>query len=117
MTYFKLNNIDFSQYVTKLQVGTKHNYKQRTNASGNLMVKYINTKKIIQVGIIPLDETTLKSFVTEINKFTVTISYRDPETGALKTISCIVPENLIEYYTIRADSVSLKAFAVTFTEM
>ena len=39
MTYFKLNNIDFSQYVTKLQVGTKHNYKQRTNASGNLMVK------------------------------------------------------------------------------
>ena len=46
MTYFKLNNIDFSQYVTKLQVGTKHNYKQRTNASGNLMVKYIHNQSI-----------------------------------------------------------------------
>ena len=95
MTYFKLNNIDFSQYVTKLQVGTKHNYKQRTNASGNLMVKYINTKKVIQVGIIPLDEATLKSLVNEIDKFTVSISYLDLETVGLKTIICIVPENLI----------------------
>lgn len=117
MTYFKINGVDFSTYVNKLKVGTKHNYKARTNASGNMSVKYLNTKKVVEVGIIPLDDTSTASLQAQIDKFQVTISYLDPKTNAIETINCIIPDNSVEYYTIRADKVMLKAFALTFTQL
>ena len=117
MTYFKINNIDFSMYVNALKVGIEHQYKGRTNASGNLMVKYINTKRILEVGIIPLDDASLSSLLTEIDKFTVKVSFLNPKTKALETIDCIVPQTSVEYYTVQAGNVSLKAFALKFTEL
>lgn len=117
MTYFKINGYDFSQYVNKLEVQTKHMYNAKTNASGDTAVKYITSKKVITVGIIPLDESSLKSLVREINKFQVSLSYRDPETGFLTSATCIIPTNNIAYYTIRADKVQTKAFNLAFEEL
>lgn len=117
MAYFKINNIDFSQYVNKLKIGTKHNYKGKTNAAGNLMVKYINSKKIIEVGIIPLDDTAAQSLQKQINKFQVEIEYLEPETKALKKIKCIVPDNSVDYYTIQAGKKMLNAYSLKFTEL
>lgn len=117
MAYFKINNNDYSMYVNKLIVDTKHKYTARENASGNLMVKYITNKKSIQVGIIPLDEASLSSLMNDINDFEVTVSYRDPQTKALETINCIIPGNSVEYHTIRADKVMTKAFNFTCEQL
>ena len=117
MTYFKINEYDFSQYVNKLEIQTKHMYNAKTNANGDTAVKYIASKKVITVGIIPLDESSLKSLVREINKFQVSISYRDPETGSINSTTCIIPTNNIAYYTIRADKVQTKAFNLAFEEL
>ena len=117
MTYFKINNVDYSMYVNKLIVDTEHVYKARTNASGNTSVKYVNTKKIVEVGIIPLDESIAASLKKAIDQFQVSISYRNPNTKALETINCIIPSNSVEYYTIRADKVMLKAFNLIFQEL
>ncbi len=117
MTYFKINGRDFSQYVNKLEVQTNHMYNAKTNAMGNTAVKYITSKKVITVGIIPLSESSLRSLVTELNKFQVSLSYRDPKTGSLDTTTCIVPTNNIAYYTIRADKVQTKAFNIVFEEL
>lgn len=116
MNYFVLNGIDFSRYVNSLQVDTVHNSKNRMNAAGTLNVKPINSKKVITVGIIPLDASIASELITELNKFQVTITYLDPELNSLKTINCIVPDNSISYYTIRADKVMTQAYTVTFTE-
>ena len=116
MTYFKINNVDFSAYVSSLDVNTVHNSKNRTNASGNLNVKYINTKKALKVGIIPLDNVAAASLLNQLNKFEVTVKYLDPETKQLETIECIVPSNNVGYYTIRADKVMTKAYTIKFTE-
>lgn len=119
MAYFKINNVDYSMYVNKLLVDTKHKYTARENASGNLMVKYITKKHNVQVGIIPLDAAALRSLEAELSggSFEKNITYLDPSTNSLKTIKCIIPIHSIEYYTIQADKVMTKAFNFTCEEL
>lgn len=117
MAYFKINGNDYSMYVNKLIVDNKHKYTARENASGNLMVKYITKKRNVQVGIIPLDATSLSSLVADINRFQVEIEFLNPETQALEKIDCIIPGNSIEYYTIQAGNTKAKAFNITCEEL
>lgn len=119
MAYFKINDKDYSMYVNKLLIDTKHKYTARENASGNLMVKYITKKHNIQVGIIPLDAAALKSLEAELSggNFEKQITYLDPETNSLRTTTCIIPIHTIEYYTIRAGKTMAKAFSFTCEEL
>lgn len=119
MAYFKINGKDYSMYVNKLLIDTKHKYTARENASGNLMVKYITKKHNIQVGIIPLDAAALKSLEAELSggNFEKQITYLDPETNSLKTTTCIIPIHSVEYYTIRAGKTMAKAFSFTCEEL
>lgn len=117
MAYFKIDNHDYSTYVNKLIIDTKHKYTARENASGNLMVKYITKKRNVNVGIIPLDATTLKNLMSDLNRFQVDVTFLNPETNALETIHAIIPVNSIEYYTIRADKTMVKAFNFTCEEL
>ena len=121
MAYFKINNKDYSLYVNKLLVDVKQKYTARENAAGKLMVKYIAKKRNIQVGIIPLDASTLKSLSEELSKggadFEKSITFLNPETNALETIQCIIPVHSIEYYTIQAGNVKTKAFSFTCEEL
>lgn len=117
MAYLKIDNTDFSTYVSGLKVGRKSTYNAQTNAAGNTVVDYINSKRTINVNIIPLEDAAMKSLQAAINKFSVSLSFRNPTTGALETINAIIPDSDIEYYTIRADKVSFKAFNLTFTEL
>ncbi len=105
-------------YVNKLKVDKKATYKAATNAAGNTTVKYVTTKRSFDVGIIPLDDASIKALLAEIAKFQVSISYRDPDTGTLvENVKCIIPDNAVEYYTIRADKVMYKAFSIKITEL
>ena len=116
MAYFKINNHDYSQYVNKLIVDTVHKYTARENASGNLLVKHITRKKKLQVGIIPLDASTLKTLLSDIDSFDVRVSYLDPKTNTLQTINCIIPAHSVEYYTIRTGKTMSKAFTFACEE-
>lgn len=119
MAYLKINDKDYSMYVNKLIVDTKHKYTARENASGNLLVKYITKKHNVQVGIIPLDAAALKDIETELNSgsFEKRITYLDPGTNTLTTIRCIIPTTSVEYYTIQAGNVKTKAFTFTCEEL
>lgn len=116
MEYFKINGVDFSKCVSSLEVNTVHNAKTRTNAAGNMNVKYINTKKVITVGIIPLESSDSKALLTQLNKFQVQVEYLEPETEALQTIDCIIPSNNVKYYRIWADKTMMDAYTITFTQ-
>ena len=118
MAYLKINGNDYSMYVNKLKVAREHVYKGMTNASGNTLVKYVNTKRIIEVGIIPLDSTAMANLQTDINKFKVTVSYLDPQTATLEEgVVCIIPQNSVEYYTVQADNVKFQAFTIVLKEL
>lgn len=117
MAYFKVNNVDYSQYVNKLTIQTSHVYNARTNASGDKKVKYVNSKKVITVGIIALNEDVASNLLKVFNAFQMDVTIRDPETKTLKTYDCILPKSSIEYYTIQADNVKTKAYILTFEEL
>lgn len=118
MTYFKINDVDYSMYVNMLRVNNIHQYNSQVNAAGNTVVDYINRKRNITVGIIPLDDLAMKNLQTAIKEFNVSITFRNPETGELEeNINCILPEAEIEYYTIQVNKVSYNGFELTFNEL
>ena len=118
MTFFKINNHDYSKYVNMLKVGKQHNYTIKTSALGSEKVTYRTTKRVIEVGIIPLDSEALMDLMADINSSQVTISYLEPETNELvENIRCIIPSSLVEYYTIRAGKTQTKAFSFQIQEL
>lgn len=117
MAYFKINEVDFSNCVSGLKVSKSNNYKSQTNAKGDSVVDYINSKIIIEVNIIPLDNEKMASLQAAINSFNVQVSFRNPEDNTIKTINCIIPNNEVEYHTIQVNRVLFKAFNLTFTEL
>lgn len=118
MAYFKINNKDFSKYVNALNIETNNNYNAETNAAGDTVVDFINKKRVIEVGIIPLDATAMASLKTEIEKFNVTISFLNPTTKTLQNnVNCIIASDAVEYYTIQVDKVMYNAFTLQFEEL
>ena len=70
------------------------------------MVDYINKKRKIEVGIIPLTDENMAALQADIDAFEVFVSFRNPQTNQLEEgVDCIIPENEIEYYTIQAGKV------------
>lgn len=116
--FFKINGNDYSMYVNKLLVTKEHNYKSQVTAAGNTVVKYVNSKRTLDVGIIPLNDEAMKNLLTDINMFQVSVSFRNPETNELaENVACIIPNNKVEYYTIQADNVSYRAFSFQIKEL
>lgn len=117
MAYFKINGIDLSMYVSGLKVSKAANYTAQTNAAGNTVVDYINTKREIEVSIIAIDDNAMKALQPLLDAFGVEIEYRDTITGELAAVNAILPQNEIEYYTIQANKVLYKAFNLKFAEL
>jgi hypothetical protein len=118
MAYFKINNKDFSMYVNELRVKKANNFNSQTNAAGDTVIDYINSKREIEVGIIALDSSVMPQILEAIDGFNVSISFRNPKTNALEeNVNCIIPDNEIEYYTIQADKVMYNGMSLTFTEL
>lgn len=118
MAYLKLGNVDFSSYCSKLSVSKTANYTAQTNAAGNTVVDFINHKRTIEVGIIPIDSDVMKLLQNTISNFNISISFRNPQTGQLESnVNVILPESNVEYYTIQANKVLYNALTLKFIEL
>ena len=118
MTYLTMNGVDFSAYVNDLKVTNTHQYSALTNAAGNTIVDYINNKRMLEVGIIPVDDTAMAQLLEVINGFNVVVSFRNPQTNVLEEdVNFIIPTNAVAYYTIRADKVMYDGFVLNLQEL
>ena len=117
MNYFKINGTDFSLFVNELKVNKVHNYNSQTNAEGNAVVDYINSKRQIEVGIIPLDDADATTLLNAVDAFNVSVGFRNPLTNDIETINCVIPDTNVEYYTIQENKVMYKAFTLKFIEL
>lgn len=118
MTYFKIGNKDYSLYVNELKVSTDINYNSQTNAAGDTVVDYINKKRVISVGIIPLNDIVMAELQADIDAFNVSISFRNPKTNLLEeNVNVIIPSNEVDYYTIQVDKVMYNALSLKFEEL
>ena len=118
MAYFKINDVDFSTYVSGLKVKREAKYNAQTNAAGNTVVDYINSKREIEVEIIPLDDISMITLQAQLRAFNVLITFRNPVTGALEeNINCIITDDEISYYTIQVNKVMYNAMTLKFSEL
>ena len=118
MEYFKINGVDFSSFVNSLKIKKTANYTSQTNAAGDTVVDYINSKRMIDVGIIPLDDEDMAKLQLAIDDFNVSISFRNPITRELEhDVNCIIPTSDVDYYTIQVNNVRFNAANLTFTEL
>lgn len=118
MDYFIINDIDFSVCVNQLKINKEANYNAQTNAAGDTVVDYINSKRIFEVGIIPLNNRAMIDLMNVLEEFNVTITFLNPTTGELEeNVNCIIPSTNVEYYTIQVNNVMFKAFTLQFIEL
>ena len=118
MAYFKINDNDYSMYVNNLKVNNNVNYTSQINAAGDSVVDYVNKKRILEVGIIPLTSRAMKELQADLNAFNVSISFRNPLTNMLEEgVNCIIPSSSVEYYTIQGEKVMYKAFTFQVIEL
>ena len=118
MAFLKINNTDYSNIVNSLKVKKTANYTSQTNAAGDTVVDYINSKRELEVGIIPLDADKMRALQQAIAAFSVSVSFLDPDTNTLaENVACIIPNAEPEYYTIQVNNVSFKAFTITIKEL
>lgn len=118
MSYFKINNKDYSMYVSGLKIIKTNNYNSQVNAAGNAVVDYINSKRSIEVSIIPLDTVAMSDLLRAIDGFNVELSFRNPLTEELEEgVNCIIPSNDVQYYTIQVNKVMFNALTLIFTEL
>lgn len=114
--YFKIGDTDLSGFVSGLKITHTHNYNAQTNAQGDSVVDYINSKRQIEVDIIPLEENDFRTVLNAVSFYSV-ISYRNPATGELTTANCIINNNDMEYFTIQQNRVMYKKLKLTFNEL
>lgn len=117
ITYFKIGNTDFSQYVNELKINTQAVYSSDTNAIGSMIVDYKGKRREIEVGIIALNEIDANKILYAVSNLVVSISFRNPHTMALETVTCLIPSYDVEYYTIQVGLHLCKAFKLKFTEL
>lgn len=118
MAYFMIDGVDFSHCVNSLKVNKKATYNAQTNAAGDSVVDFINHKREIEVGIIPLTDADMVKLQVALDAFNVSISFRNPLTNALEeNVNVVLPSSGVEYYTIQANKVMFKAFTLKFSEL
>ena len=118
MAYFKIGDNDYSMYCNGLKVTKTASYRAQSNAAGNTVVDNANAKRLIEVGIIPLNDTVMQQLLTDVDNLEVYVSFRNPTTNELlEDVHCIIPTTEVDYYTIQVGKVSYKAFTLKFTEL
>lgn len=119
MSYLKINDTDISHLVSGLKIGYETLVADNSgrNANGDTVLDIINRKIKLYVSFRPMDDTDMKSFLTLIKDYVVSVSFRDSKTNALKTITCYTGTPEPEYYWILEDRVLYKAFDLNFIEL
>lgn len=118
MQFLMINGHDYSQYVNELSVDTHHVYKGGTRSNGREWATLQYTRSMLTVGIVPLDDDVMKRLQEDLSKFSITVSFRDPKTNALKNnVKCIVPTYHAEYYNLAGKGRMYKGFKFIIKEL
>ena len=118
MSYLKINNQDFSHLVSSLKIGYETLVSENSgrNANGDTVIDVINKKCKVYVGLRHTFENEMNSFLNAIQDYVVQVSFLDPRTKALKTITAYTGTPEPDYYTI-SDRTIYKPMNLNFIEL
>ena len=117
MVILSINGIDVSSLVAGLKVGyeTLVSEDSGRNAAGDTVLDIINRKIKLYVSFRPMFQSDMTKLLGAIKPYVVSVSFRNPETNAMKTITTYTGTPEPEYYNA---TVGLyKAFNLNFIEL
>lgn len=117
--YFKINNTDFSSLVSGLKVGfeTLVSDNSGRNAAGKTVIDIVARKAKVYVTLRHMTDTEMQSFMNAIKDYVVSVSYKDPHSGAMSTITAYTGTPEPEYFTIQSNRVVYKPMTINFIEL
>lgn len=117
--YFMINGTDFSNLVSGLKVGyeTLVSDNSGRNANGDTVIDVINTKRKVYITFRHMTGLEMNNLLAAISDYVVTVSFRNPATNALMTITAYTGTPEPEYYTIQSDLVVYKPMSLNFIEL
>jgi hypothetical protein len=118
MAYLKINNVDFSSLVSGLKVGFETLVSENSgrNAAGNTVIDVINEKTKVYVTLRHTFDDEMKSFLAAIENYVVSVTFLNPKTNALATITAYTGTPEPEYYTISNETI-YKPMSLNFIEL
>ena len=119
MTFFKIGNTDFSDKVQgfKADYETLLSEDSGRNASGNNVVDIVNRKWKLNITFCPMSETEMQNLFTAISNFVFNVSFMNPMTKALTTISCYHSTPSPEYMTVLNNKITYRDLSMSFVQM
>lgn len=117
--YFKIKNNDFSGLVSGLKVGYETLVSENSgrNANGDTVIDIINTKRKVYVTLRHTTGAEMKNFLNAIKDYVIEVSYKDPTTNAMATITAYTGTPEPEYYTLQDNLVIYKPLSINFIEL
>lgn len=119
MSYLKINNIDISHLVKGLRIGyeTLVSDASGRNANGDTVIDVINKKAKVYVVFRPMIESEMRSLLEAINDYVVSITFLNPKTHSLTTITCYTGTPEPEYLYIHGNDILYKEMSLNFIEL
>lgn len=118
-TTLKINGTDVTKYVKGLKVGMETLVADNSgrNAAGNTVLDVVNKKVKLYVSFRPMFATDMSTLLNTFKDYIIPVTYRDPRTNTLKTITCYTGTPEPDYYWVLDDQVLYNAFDLNFIEM
>lgn len=117
--YFKINGVDFSHMVSGLKVGfeTLVSDSSGRNAAGDTVIDVINKKHKVYITFRHTTGAEMQQLLNAIEAYVVEVSFLNPVTKELTTITTYTGTPEPEYYTIQGDFVIYKPLSLNFIEL
>lgn len=114
--YFKIEGNDFSSLVSSLKVGyeTLVSDNSGRNANGDTVIDIINRKIKLYVTLRHTTQEEMNAFLAAIEDYVVNVSFLNPKTNALETITVYTGTPEPDYYTIQTNNVIYKPLTLNF---
>lgn len=116
--YFKINDTDFSHLVSGLKVGYETLVSENSgrNANGDTVIDVINRKIKVYITFRHTTNSEMAQLLTAIDDYVVNVSFLNPQTNALSSITAYTGTPEPEYYTI-SDKTIYKPMNLNFIEL
>ena len=119
MAYLKINGVDISHIVNGLKVGyeTLVSDNSGRNAAGDTVIDVINRKIKLYVNIRHTTQDEMQAFLNAIKDYVVEVSFLNPKTKELTTITAYTGTPEPEYYSIQDGYVVYKPLSLNFIQL
>ena len=117
--YFKINDIDFSSFVSQMRIGyeTLVSDKSGRNAAGDTVIDIVNRKYKLYITFRHTTDAEMQSLLDAIANYVCNVTFRNPKTNELETITAYTGTPEPDYYTIQPTLIVYKPLSLNFIEL